>query len=480
MAEILPNTSNDIGNRGCINTTLAQFKGKPRQVLVNIEDAYRLVVMDGSTLGGKFKAASLDELNSVKNTANSALTKTLADGYYLAKTGKATTAGTADRANALTTARSIGITGAVTGAGVSFNGTANININTTAVDGTKVSTFTAATASTAGTVGAVPAPSAGAQAKFLRGDGTWQVPTNTDTKVVQTQSTTAGEYALLAKDNTGVTTTTSGSVFSDGVTVNPNTKTITAITFKGSLHGNATSATKATNATKASQDAAGNDIPTTYATKTEVTQGLAGKANSSHTHTSADVTDLSNVLKPYATTNTMNTELAKKANASHTHTVSQITDMPNVVLKVNNIAPASGGNVNLGLHAVATSGDYNDLRNKPSMPATPNAYITETWRDGSQWYRKWSDGLIEQGGVIYTRKTSADVTFHKPFSGSSYSISGHCDPFDMFSGHVSIVGRVLNRSSASCGLVMSVVRSDGGVVENSGYNWHVHWSAVGY
>lgn len=78
MAEILPNTSNDIGNRGCTNTTLTQFKGKPRQVLVNIEDAYRLVVMDGSTLGGKFKAASLDELNSVKNTANSALTKTLA------------------------------------------------------------------------------------------------------------------------------------------------------------------------------------------------------------------------------------------------------------------------------------------------------------------------------------------------------------------------------------------------------------------
>lgn len=291
MAEILPNTSKDIGNRGCTNTTLAQFKGKPRQVLVNIEDAYRLVVMDGSTLGGKFKAASLDELNSVKNTANSALTKTLADGYYLAKTGKATTAGTADRANALTTARSIGITGAVTGAGVSFNGTANININTTAVDGTKVSTFTAATASTAGTVGAVPAPSAGAQAKFLRGDGTWQVPTNTDTKVVQTQSTTAGEYALLAKDNTGVTTTTSGSVFSDGVTVNPNTKTITAITFKGSLHGNATSATKATNATKASQDASGNDIPTTYATKTEVTSGLSGKLDKTAKATSATTAD---------------------------------------------------------------------------------------------------------------------------------------------------------------------------------------------
>lgn len=28
----------------------------------------------------------------------------------------------------------------------------------------------------------------------------------------------------------------------------------------------------------------------------------------------------------------------------------------------------------------------------------PKAYVTETWRSGAQWYRKWSDGWIEQGG----------------------------------------------------------------------------------
>ena len=33
-----------------------------------------------------------------------------------------------------------------------------------------------ATASAAGTAGLVPAPAAGAQAKYLRGDGTWQTP----------------------------------------------------------------------------------------------------------------------------------------------------------------------------------------------------------------------------------------------------------------------------------------------------------------
>lgn len=407
MAEILPNTSNDIGNRGCTNTTLAQFKGKPRQVLVNIDDAYRLIVMDGSTLGGKFKAASLDELNSVKNTANSALTKTLADGYYLAKTGKATTAGTADRANALTTARSIGITGAVTGAGVSFNGTANININTTAVDGTKVSTFTAATASTAGTVGAVPAPSAGAQAKFLRGDGTWQVPTNTDTKVVQTQSTTAGEYALLAKDNTGVTTTTSGSVFSDGVTVNPNTKTITAATFKGSLHGNATSATKATNATKASQDAAGNDIPTTYATKSEVNTGLAGKANSSHTHTIANVTSLQTALD--AKVNDVDLQVDLTAiRESITNVSSKIDSVGDIIMPTLDAMNASITQNETDIALIRR-----DINNMPR--------ITKYWHRGTSWYRVWSDGFIEQSGTFSGSGTKY-VNLITPFSTITYAV----------------------------------------------------------
>lgn len=53
----------------------------------------------------------------------------------------------------------------------------------------------------------------------------------------------------------------------------------------------ATSATSAVNATKATQDASGNVITTTYATKSEVTTGLAGKANSSHTHTKSQITD---------------------------------------------------------------------------------------------------------------------------------------------------------------------------------------------
>lgn len=43
----------------------------------------------------------------------------------------------------------------------------------------KPSTFTPPTSSAAGSAGLVPAPAAGKQASFLRGDGTWVVPTNT-------------------------------------------------------------------------------------------------------------------------------------------------------------------------------------------------------------------------------------------------------------------------------------------------------------
>lgn len=58
---------------------------------------------------------------------------------------------------------------------------------TTAAGGTKkittqdttYSNMTAATASAAGKAGLVPAPGAGKQGQFLRGDGTWQTPTNT-------------------------------------------------------------------------------------------------------------------------------------------------------------------------------------------------------------------------------------------------------------------------------------------------------------
>lgn len=52
------------------------------------------------------------------------------------------------------------------------------------------------------------------------------------------------------------------------------------------------------------------------------------------------------------------------------------------------------------------------------------AYITETWSNGTSWYRKYSDGWIEQGGE-YTkeRDTNITVTFPVAFKDTNYTIS---------------------------------------------------------
>lgn len=150
-------------------------------------------------------------------------------------------------------------------------------------------------------------------------------------------------------------------------------------------------------------------------------------ASESHAHSISNVTNLQSTLDDkqpkgdYATTKALTDGLAGKASKAHTHTVSQITDMPNVVLSVNNITPSSGGDVNLGLHAVATSGNYNDLLNTPTIPASPNIYVTRSESSGSNRYRVWSNGFIEQWGLLNGPGTAGGtVTFPKHFSNTTY------------------------------------------------------------
>lgn len=125
---------------------------------------------------------------------------------------------------------------------IKVNGTA-LTPSSKAVDITvpSYSTMTGATSSTAGTSGLVPAPAAGKQASFLRGDGTWAVPTNTDTKVTNTLNTTAKAYVT---GTTSSSTNTGTQVFDTGVYLDTTAGMLTATTFKGALSGNASTSTK--------------------------------------------------------------------------------------------------------------------------------------------------------------------------------------------------------------------------------------------
>ena len=62
-----------------------------------------------------------------------------------------------------------------------------------------------------------------------------------------------------------------------------------------------------------------------------------------------------------------------------------------------------------------------------SVIPKPKAYVTETWRSGAQWYRRWSDGWLEQGGrlklQVWTGGSNPTRTFSLPtaFSNDTYT-----------------------------------------------------------
>ena len=97
-----------------------------------------------------------------------------------------------------------------------------------------------ATATTAGVAGLVPAPAAGSQDMFLRGDGTWANVSTSDIKARQSIDTSNKNYPLLfsyaetseTKDDIENTTRRNNSIY-----VNPSTGTITATNFAGTLNG---------------------------------------------------------------------------------------------------------------------------------------------------------------------------------------------------------------------------------------------------
>lgn len=50
-------------------------------------------------------------------------------------------------------------------------------------------------------------------------------------------------------------------------------------------------------------------------------------------------------------------------------------------------------------------------------------YVCETWRDGYNWYRKYSDGWIEQGGFVESKySVEALITLNTPLTDKNYTV----------------------------------------------------------
>lgn len=91
-----------------------------------------------------------------------------------------------------------------------------------------------------------------------------------------------------------------------------------------------------------------------------------------------------------------------------------------VASQATNIGSVDVGNV---MSAVAqVQATVSAVEAKPILNA--KAYITETWSNNTSWYRKYSDGWIEQGGEFAKpRDTNVTVTFPVAFKNTKYTIS---------------------------------------------------------
>lgn len=238
-----------------------------------------------------------NRLDTLETDVSTKISTADANATFLPIKGKAESAKIADSATTadkLTTSSNFSISGGATAAGVAYNGTADVQLVVTSIDGTKVTgsvpsatkatqdaagnviattyakqsqlptVMGAASAAAAGSSGLVPQPAAGSNTKFLRGDATQQ--TVTDPTVTQSSTTIDGSLPILIKNSTTSTAETGPVKYATTVTVNPSTSTITATNFVGT-------------ASKTIADKSGNDITTTYAKQADLTSST-GRINS--------------------------------------------------------------------------------------------------------------------------------------------------------------------------------------------------------
>ena len=127
------------------------------------------------------------EMRAVYNTVKTKISKDEADAAYLAIKGKAVSASSADTATKATQ-----------------DASGNVITSTYAKKSEVPTVMTGASSSAAGKAGTVPAPAAGNQAKYLRGDGTWQTPPDTTYSTMKgASSSSAGSTGLVPTPSAG-------------------------------------------------------------------------------------------------------------------------------------------------------------------------------------------------------------------------------------------------------------------------------------
>lgn len=221
------------------------------------------------------------------------------------------------------------------------------------------------------------------------------------------------------------------------------------------------------------------------ATKNELQTGLAGKANESHTHPISQITNLQASLD--AKTNDADLQVDLTAIRESITSVSSKVDgigdtLSPTYAKKQGILDACDKALNGANPVHAGDPTLDEIK---SALATIQAqlgqlesrrYVKETGKssDGNKWYRKWSDGFIEQGGrvnaVAYNDKTK-NVTFMTPMSNTNYFAVSN--PID--SEHSS-----WDLSSRVSLLTLNGMTVKDSMNSNKGYTGACTWYVCGY
>lgn len=158
-------------------------------------------------------------------------------------------------------------------------------------------------------------------------------------------------------------------------------------------------------------------------------KGYAEQASSGQVQADWNQTDSTqkDYIKNKPTIPTKVSELENDANftqfAGASATVDANTGTPSVTVT------ESGSGNNKGLvfafkNLKGAKGDKGDPGPKGDKGDAGTAYITKTWSSGTSWYRKYSDGWIEQGGEFTkNRDTNIAVTFPVAFRNTDYTIA---------------------------------------------------------
>lgn len=242
----------------------------------------------------------------------------------------------------------------------------------------------------------------------------------------------------------------------------------------------AASALVADSATKATQDKNGKDISTTYATKQELNVGLGDKLGRHEKAESAALADKAiqdetgkNISQTYATS--INPTLSGYIRAGTTMITSPGDHYE--LRKDNGLDPNQNQtpgvfyaweNIPNGWHhgVLSVNGAFADGKGNVQINAgpSPNAYITQTWRAGSNWYRRYSDGFLMQGGYIdQGGYGAATISYHAAFTATDAKVL--LSPGDNGSWDFGYI--IQRRATSNC-------------VAYARFGRRFHWFACGY